>query len=100
MGEKKPDLCASDGALSTKKKDRRVKLVVFMEPGKEDEFEERGFFCCRREPYADGMEKFSKKTKQLPYSCKFVSIAVLRADEDICDSAASIYGNADESWII
>src|SRR5271165_4762696 len=69
-----------------------VMLVVFMEPGEDEEFKRIGFFCCRREPFADGMSEFSRKTGKLPYSDKFVAITVLRFDEEICESTASIYG--------
>lgn len=72
---------------------RLLTLVVFMEPGEDEKFEQRGFFCCKREPFADGMIDFSKKMKKLPYCDRFVSIAVLREGEKICESAASIYGD-------
>jgi hypothetical protein len=72
---------------------KSLTLVVFMEPGEDERFERTGFFCCEREPFADGMMAFSKKIKKLPYSDTFVSIAVLREGEKICQSAASIYGD-------
>lgn len=72
---------------------RSLTLVVFMEPGEDERFEQAGSFCCKREPFADGMIEFSRKMKKLPYCGTFVSIAVLREGEKICQSAASIYGD-------
>jgi hypothetical protein len=72
---------------------KSLTLVVFMEPGEDEWFKHTGSFRCQREPFADGMMEFSKKTKKLPYGVKFVSITVLREGEEICQSAASIYGD-------
>jgi hypothetical protein len=73
----------------------RVKLVVFMEPEEKDTFEESGTFCCKRESTAPIILRFCKGTGSLPYSVEFVSIAVLRSDENPCDSGAAIYGLED-----
>jgi hypothetical protein len=75
-------------------KKKRLTLIVFMEPGEDEEFKRTGTFCCKREPFADGMMEFARKTKKIPYSDRFVSIAVLREGEAPCGSAVSIYGES------
>ena len=71
-----------------------MRLVVFMEPGEDEAFKRTGTFCCKREPFANGIMEFAQKEKKIPYSNRFVSIAVLREGEYPCESAASIYGES------
>jgi hypothetical protein len=73
-----------------------VKLVVFMEPHERDEFERCGTFCCKPESTAALIKSFCRQTSRLPYNDHFVSIAVLRPDEEPCESGAAIYGFEDK----
>jgi hypothetical protein len=51
---------------------------------------------CAPESTAFLITRFCERTKRLPYSARFVSIAVLRLQEDPCDSGATIYGVEDK----
>ena len=70
---------------------KAVKLVVFMEPQEKKDFEARGTFCCKPESTAAAIEKFCREKRRLRYSRSFVSMAVLRLDENPCQSGAAIY---------
>jgi len=68
-------------------------LVVFLEPEDKQLILEGKAFCCKSEQEASRIEDFSRRMRKLPYSRKFVSIAVIGPNEEICKSAARIYGD-------
>jgi len=68
-------------------------LVVFLEPDDKQLILDGNAFCCKPEQEANRIEEFSRRTRKLPYSRKFVSIAVIGPNEDICKSSARIYGD-------
>jgi len=69
------------------------RLVVFLEPEDKKLILDGKSFCCESEQEAGRIEEFSRKTGKLPYSRTFVSMAVIGPNEDICKSAARIYGD-------
>lgn len=71
----------------------RVRLVLFLEPSDQAIIEAGGEFCCESEPSAARIIEFCRRTGKLPYSRKFVSLAVIGAGENICESEARMYGD-------
>jgi hypothetical protein len=69
------------------------RLVVFLEPEDKQPILDGKAFCCESEQEASRIEEFSRRSGKLPYSRTFVSIAVIGPNEDICKSAARIYGD-------
>lgn len=74
-----------------------VRLVVFMETADRDRVESDNHkFCCNPDPQAAQIEAFCRGTGHFVYSRTFVSIAVVGPNENICESVALMYGDADD----
>lgn len=70
-----------------------MKLVVFMEPKEKLVFEESGTFGCKPESIRARAKVFAKAKDHFSYPEPFVSLAVLRDNEDICNSGAYVYAH-------
>jgi len=69
-------------------------LVVHLEDDELKAFRKTTRFCCKPESEGNLIKSVSKSTGWFPYSEPFVSIAVYRSGENICESPATIYGDA------
>jgi hypothetical protein len=81
--------------LDVEKAMKAVALVVHLEEHEMAEFRKTATFCCERESEAALIRGFVRKKNEFAYDEPFVSIAVYRAGENICDSKATIYGDSD-----
>ena len=71
-----------------------IVLVVHLEEHELSDFRATGRYCCKPESGMHLVKSFCQSTGKLVYSEPFVSIAVYRLGESICDSPAAIYGES------
>ena|ERR1700739_1820993 len=72
-----------------------IVLVVHLEQNEVAEFKKSKRFCSKREPESSLIRRHCAKKNEFPYDELFVSVAVYRLGEDICNSPATIYGDSD-----
>jgi hypothetical protein len=71
-------------------------LVVHLEEDEVAEFKTNRRFCSKPEAESSLIRRYCTKKNHFPYDEPFVSVAVYRKGENICDSPATIYGDSGE----